>query len=302
MARMAAFHSAWVVSEAAVAGTGAISDLFPWWSFTKTVLAVAALRLVEAGELELDTPRPRQRYTLRQLLLHRAGVPNYGRLQAYHEAVARGEDAWPRELLLEAVSAEKLDFEPGARWNYSNVGYLFVRDAIEEAAGLPLGEALHQLVLAPLDLSSARLATTRADFEEIYWPELRNYDPRWVYHGCLIGTPVDAAKLLHALFRGDLLQRSSIEAMFERSTILDGAVAGRPWTTLSYALGLMSGSMGEAGRAWGHSGGGPYSTNAVYHFPDLDRPITVATFTDEEAEGPAEFEALRIARVNCRGS
>lgn len=289
------FHSAWVVDGAPAISTDAILHVFPWWSFTKTVLAIAALRLVEGGKLELDTPRPHQPYTLRQLLLHRAGVPNYGGLAAYHEAVARGEDAWPRGRLLEAVNTEKLDFEPGARWNYSNVGYLFVRDAIEEAAGLPLDEALHQLVLAPLNLPSVRLATKRADFEKIFWPELRNYDPQWVYHGCLVGTAVDAAKLLHGIFRGDLLQHSSIDTIFERSTALDGAVPGRPWTQLGYALGLMSGSMGDVGRAWGHSGGGPHSANAVYHFPDLDRPVTVAAFTNTEAEGPAEFEALSIA-------
>jgi len=291
----AAFHSAWVLDDSEATGSGAILELFPWWSFTKTALAIAALRLVEAGKLALDAPRPHKPYTLRQLLLHWAGVPNYGTLEAYHEAVAKGQDAWPRARLLEAVGADELEFEPGARWNYSNVGYLFVRDAIEEAACLPLGEALDQLVLAPLGLTSARLATTRSDFEEIFWPELRNYDPGWVYHGCLIGTPVDAETLLHALFRGELLRHSSVEAMFERTTILDDAISGRPWTKLSYALGLMSGSMGELGRAWGHSGGGPHSSNAIYHFPDLGTPITVATFSNCEEEGPAEFEALRIA-------
>lgn len=293
--QIAAFHSAWVVDEAAPTGIGAIRRLFPWWSLTKTVLAVAALRLVEAGKLELDAPRPDKRYSLRQLLLHRAGVPNYGRLAAYHEAVARGDDAWPRERLLEAVNAEQLDFEPGTHWNYSNTGYLFVRDAIEEAAGLPLGKALHEFVLAPLNLSSVRLATKRGDFEELFWPELRNYDPGWVYHGCLFGTPVDAAKLLHGVFHGNLLPHSSIETMFARSTILDEAVPDRPWTKLSYALGLMAGSMGDVGRAWGHSGGGPHSANAVYHFPDLDRRVTVATFAHTQAEGPAELEARSIA-------
>src|SRR5579884_4019976 len=118
--RTAAFHSAWVVDdEVAATSRGAILGLFPWWSFTKTVLAAAALRLVEAGKLELDAPRPHKPYTLRQLLLHRAGVSNYGALKAYHEAVARGEDAWPRARLLEAAAADELEFEPGARWNYS---------------------------------------------------------------------------------------------------------------------------------------------------------------------------------------
>jgi CubicO group peptidase (beta-lactamase class C family) len=103
------FHSAWVVDGSATS-TDAIFPVLPWWSFTKTVLAIAALRLVEAGKLELDTPRPGKPYTLRQLLLHRAGVPNYGRLATYHEAVAHGEDAWPRARLLEVTNAEKLDF------------------------------------------------------------------------------------------------------------------------------------------------------------------------------------------------
>lgn len=293
---MAAFHSAWVLDDEPPTGAGASLECFPWWSFTKTVLAIAALRLVEAGKLDLDAPRPHKPYSLRQLLLHRAGIPNYGRLEAYHEAVARGEDAWPRASLLEAVRADALDFEPGTGWNYSNVGYLFVRDAIEEAAGLPLVEALDMWVLASLDLESVRLATKRADFEEIFWPALRTYDPAWVYHGCLIGRPADAARLLHALFRGELLQPASVEAIFERSTRLGDGIQGRPWTKHGYALGLMCGSMGEAGRAWGHSGGGPHSSNAVYHFPDLARPITVACFSDSEADGLAEFEALSIAR------
>jgi hypothetical protein len=34
--------------------------------------------------------------------------------------------------------------------------------------------------------------------------------------------------------------------------------------------------------------------NAVYHFPDLLRPVTVASFTDAHDEGVAEWEALRI--------
>jgi hypothetical protein len=63
----------------------------------------------------------------------------------------------------------------------------------------------------------------------------------------------------------------------------------------------MSGSTDDVGRAWGHSGGGPHSANAIYHFPDLVTPMTVATFTNAEAEGLAEFEALSIASANCGG-
>jgi CubicO group peptidase (beta-lactamase class C family) len=290
------FLSAWLVDDGPPRTAGDASAIVPWWSFTKTVLAIAAMRLVEAGRLELDTPRPDKPYTLRQLLTHRAGVPNYGRLDAYHEAVARREDAWSRERLLRAVHADRLDFEPGTAWAYSNIGYLFVRDAIEEAAGQPLAEALQTLVIGPLGLDSVRLATDRSDFAEVFWPEQRTYDPRWVYHGCLIGPPVDAARLLHAVLGGELLSRDSLTAMLDRFTALGGALPGRPVTEQRYGMGFMVGRMGEAGRVFGHGGGGPGSVNTVCHFPDLARPVTVAVFTDGEDEGAAEFEALAIAQ------
>jgi D-alanyl-D-alanine carboxypeptidase len=289
------FHSAWLVGGAPVRVAGAAFALFPWWSFTKTVLAVAAMRLVELGRLELDALRPGQPYTLRQLLTHRAGVPNYGKLPAYHQAVARGEDAWSRERLLQAVDSGRLDFAPGNAWSYSNVGYLFARDAVEEACGLPLAEALRELVLDPLGLNRVRLAADRADFAEVFWPHLRAYDPRWVYHGCLIGPPADAARLLHAVLHGELVSEASLAQMLGRFTPLGGALPGRPVTEQGYGMGFMIGRMGEAGRAIGHNGQGPGSVNVVCHFPDLPKPVTVAVFTDGEDEGPAEYEALAIA-------
>lgn len=294
---MGAFHSAWITADGETGTTGAASALFPWWSFTKTALAICALRLVEDGLMTLDAPCPGKPYTLRQLLQHRAGVPNYGRLQSYHDAVARGDAPWPREKLLAAVDADRLDFAPGAGWAYSNVGYLLVREAIEEASGLEAGEALRKLVLAPLQLSSAKWAVGASDFSDIHWLEGRNYHPGWVYHGCLKGTAIDAARLLHALFNDALLRAETRAAMFTRHP-LGGAIPGRPWTECGYGLGVMAGKMGEAGTAIGHSGAGPFSSNAVYHFPDRPTPITVAVFTDGSDEGRAEHEAVRLALEN----
>ena len=51
------------------------ATLVPWWSFTKTILAAAALRLVELGQLSLEEPLQGQSCCLRQLLQHRAGKP-----------------------------------------------------------------------------------------------------------------------------------------------------------------------------------------------------------------------------------
>jgi CubicO group peptidase (beta-lactamase class C family) len=288
------FHSVWVKDDGSTGFSGSCSSLFPWWSFTKTILAICSLRLVENNLLNLDTLRATGPYTLRQLLQHRAGVPNYGSLKAYHEAVARKGTPWSRDQLLKAVGNDRSDFSPGTGWAYSNVGYMFVREALEEATGEPTAALLEKLIFAPLGIHDVLFAISASDFERVFWDELHDYDPRWVFHGCLVGTPHAAATVLHALFSGAILAPESLRQMMQRHD-LGGAVPGRPWTRCGYGLGLMSGEVGAAGRAIGHSGGGPFGVNAVYYFPDLNAPITVATFAPGVNEGVAEHEAMTIA-------
>src|ERR1019366_1353650 len=99
----------------------------PWWSFTKTLISTAALALVRDGVLRLDDRLPGRPYSLRMLLQHRAGLADYGDLRDYHEAVSRDDNAWPSEMLMERVDAERLWFEPGQGWAYSNIGFRAAR-------------------------------------------------------------------------------------------------------------------------------------------------------------------------------
>jgi D-alanyl-D-alanine carboxypeptidase len=145
----APMHSAVIAGDDVGRGRGDPSAIFPWWSFTKTVIAAAALRLAEDGRLSLDETLPGRGFTLGQLLQHTAGVPNYGGLPEYHRAVAAGDEPWSREDLLRRVGAWRAEFPPGTHWAYSNVGYLFARERIEACTGVALGDALGELVLAP---------------------------------------------------------------------------------------------------------------------------------------------------------
>ncbi|MBP0615360.1 serine hydrolase domain-containing protein [Jiella mangrovi] len=276
------------------AHVGRTDAVFAWWSFTKTILAIAALRLCHEQRLSLDTPFAGQPYTLRHLLQHRAGVPDYFALAAYHAAVARREPAWPRQKLLAATGSDQLEFAPGTGWRYSNVGYLFVRDAIEAATGSDLNTALEELVFGPLGLRRTRVARGPADLACVHGPSLRGYDPGWVYHGCVTGPATEAAAILATTMSGRLLRADSLAIMLERHE-LGGAIEGRPWTSHGYGLGLMIGTMAGAGRAIGHSGGGPEGVCAVYHFPDLREPRTIAAFTGGTDEGRAEWSAARLA-------
>jgi D-alanyl-D-alanine carboxypeptidase len=292
-----------VVTAAVVDGTLAMGDVadlpVPWWSFTKTVLAAAALVLVDAGRLTLDTPLAGRRYTLRQLLQHRAGVPDYGALAAYHDAVAGGHSPWPAGELIDRVYRHAPGSEPGTSWMYSNVDYLFVRQLIEHADGQELGDALTRLVLMPLGITNAGLARKPDDLIATRWGNAGNYHPGWVYHGLLVGSPAAAALLLDRLLRGDLLSPASSRAMCD-SFALGGPIAGRPWQAPGYGLGLMIDTTTPLGFI-GHTGGGPASTAAVYHFPAPGVAVTASAFALCDDPGLVEQRVVDMARAIAAG-
>ena len=259
----------------------------PWWSFTKTLLAAAALALVRDGRLALDDRIGGQSYTLRQLLQHRAGLTEYGRLPAYHDAVARGDDAWTPAEMLARADADRLRYPPGEGWDYSNIGYFHVRELIERTTGQSLGQALHELVIAPLGIEHVRLAVERRDFSP-------TYDPKFVYHGLLVGPLREAALLLQRLLAGDLLPQPLLSAMLDRYSV-GGPIVDRPWKAPAYGLGLMIGETTGGELIAGHTGGGPGSAIAVYH--RLDSPTgTAAAFEPGGTDATAENACVRLLR------
>ena len=77
--------------------------LFPSYSITKTMTAIGALRMAEKGLLSLETSLDAwlpelawsRDVSLRQLLGHTAGVPNYSGVRSQIEALHRSpERAW----------------------------------------------------------------------------------------------------------------------------------------------------------------------------------------------------------------
>jgi D-alanyl-D-alanine carboxypeptidase len=265
----------------------------PWWSITKSVLSAAVMKLAELGAIRLGNRFEDWPFTIQHLLQHTSGLTDYGG-QAYQQAVAESEAAWPVNELLRRCNARKLVFSPGEGWTYLNIGYLFLRQLIERVTESNLDVALKQLIFAPLRLASTRIAMGPSDLMLTHWGNPKNYDPQWVYHGLLIGPPADAVAFLARLLAGELLSDASLAAMQEVRT-LGCALPGRPWTRTGYGLGLMIGTMNSVGRVVGHSGAGPDSVSALYAF--LDRPgrPVVAAFAQGADEAVAEHEARRLA-------
>ena len=270
----------------------------PWWSFSKVPIAMAALSLVSNGKLDLDSPIDGRRFTLRHLLQHQSGLPDYGGLVEYHRAVQCGEEVWADAELLERTGASSLLFAPGSAWRYSNIGYMLVRQKIENTTGLPLGEALQELVFGPLAIKDVEVASTPSQLDSTAWGNAVGYDPRWVFHGLLVGPAVAAASLLHRLLSGDFLPYDLLCAM--RSAYeLGGPLPDRPWKNAGYGLGLMIGQGDPPGLYLGHTGEGPGSVSAVYaKVVEGDRfgiLRTVAAFSADNTAGNVERFAMERA-------
>jgi D-alanyl-D-alanine carboxypeptidase len=269
----------------------------PWWSLSKTALAAAALALVQRGELELDSPLAGREFTLRHLLGHSAGLPDYGDLADYHLAVSSGHSPWSYEELFTRVEANRLPSPPGSRFKYSNVGYTIVRMMIEEKTGLTIGEALKTLVFDPLGIDDVYVATRPEDLVVDSWGSTPGYHPGWVSHGLVVSTPSRAALFLGRLFGGSLINSTHLEFMHNPvSLFFDGPIEDRPWNSMGYGLGLMIDLKSPLGSCYGHTGSGPGSTTATYIFNALPKALTISVFAAVEDQGAVEREVLSLAQ------
>lgn len=119
---------------------------FPALGLTKLITAVAVLRLVADGRVDLDAPADDHRLggvTVRELLTHTGGVET---------AVPLFADAVPDLVAL--TSGERGTFR------YSNGGYVALGALIADVTGSRYESAVAGLVLAPLGMSTASFPST----------------------------------------------------------------------------------------------------------------------------------------------
>lgn len=124
-------------------------------SLSKQFTAAAILRSASKGHLSLtdsigkffpDAPSPQRGITVQQLLTHTSGM-------VYLE---RGmfDPAPDRAAMLREMIAEPLQFQPGARWSYSNPGYAVLGGILEKAEGGPFETAMTREIFAPAGMKA----------------------------------------------------------------------------------------------------------------------------------------------------
>ncbi len=131
--------------------------IFDLASVTKVVATTpACMILYERGQLELEQPLveilpefagddPRRRkVTFRMLLAHSSGLPAY--IKLFQTAHYEGE-------LLQQAFQVPLTADPGARAEYSDIGFILLGEALERIAGEPLDSFCRREIFSPLGLS-----------------------------------------------------------------------------------------------------------------------------------------------------
>ena len=200
-------------------------------SITKQFTAMAILILQERGKLNVqdkvkkylpDAPKAWDDITIRHLLTHTSGIPNYTALPDFLKTLP------VRVTLKELIAKFKdkpLDFKPGEKFSYSNSGYIVLGQIIETVAGQNYPSFLKQAILDPLkmndtgyDNATAILKHRASGYTRRLGIVLTNCDyvDMSIPHaaGALYSTVLDLLKWDQALYSEKLVPRKTIEAMF----------------------------------------------------------------------------------------
>jgi CubicO group peptidase (beta-lactamase class C family) len=140
-------------------------------SFTKQFTAMAIMLLVHDGKLHYDGkltqilpgfPAYAKDITLRNLLNHTSGLPDYEELMEAEEKtkgpIWTSEHQIQDEEVLQLLErAPNGFFAPGTSWAYSNSGYVVLGLVVEKVSGQPFGEFLRERIFSPLHMDHTLL-------------------------------------------------------------------------------------------------------------------------------------------------
>ena len=290
-------------------------------STAKAFSGAAALSLVSRGRLSLgdtigerlpDLPAAWSRVTLRQLLKHTSGLPDFSQVRKFQNAVrANPTQAPPPERLLTYVENRPLRFEPGSRYRYSNSDNIAVALMVEDATGRSYEGQLRQLVYGPLGLGRTSLPAG-PDLRE---PYIHGYDndptqrppedlseilaAGWAWaSGGIVSTPADLNDFIRGYVKGRLFDA---QTRTQQRRVVEGGRSEPPGPGKNSAGLALFRYETRCGTVWGHTGNTLGYTQFMAASPDGRRSVTVsvnAQLTPDNG-APGVFEALRRSEAKA---
>jgi CubicO group peptidase (beta-lactamase class C family) len=263
-------------------------------SITKQFTAVAIMILNERGLVDLDAPvkvwlpdapAAWDQVTVRRLLAHTAGVPNFTSFDDFQARKALPDTV---DGLIVRFRDRPLDFRPGEGRKYSNSGYVLLTAIIEKASGQSYADFLAENLLQPLGMTDTGYDANA----DILMRRASGYTPSahgvvnaayWDMSipqgaGGLYSTTRDLLKWQQGLYGGRLLRPASLELL--TTPVCD-----------QYAFGVFA-AQAEGNTTIAHSGGlDGFNTYMAY---DPARRMTVIVLGNLNGPAPDALGAALL--------
>jgi D-alanyl-D-alanine carboxypeptidase len=265
-------------------------------SITKTFVAATILQLVGEGKVDLDasieTYLPGRirgegidanAITVRQLLRHQSGLPEY-----FDEETPPPAEPVTPDQLLDAAMTRPAQFAPGTAMKYTNTNYIIAGMLIERVTGRPAAEEITWRIIVPLGLFDTYFPAPgdnglRPAFAHGYEmvdgrrTDVTDFNASAAgMAGGMVSTNEDTTAFITALLDGRIIPRAQLDEMMQTVPMPDGD------GFLDYGLGLMKVSLPCGVTAWGH--GGDLDGYHSFMAKPFDGPAVSVTFTQDSPD------------------
>ena len=284
-------------------------------SAAKAFSGAVALSLVSEGKLSLndtigellpELPEAWSEVTLRQLLNHTSGIPDFSLTPEFEEALlASLTKAPPPEDLLSFVEDEDLLFDPGSEYHYSNSDNIVVALMVEAATGESYEDQLRERVYKPLGLRRTSLPRGT----NLRKPFIHGYDTSqqppedvselvaagWSWaSGGIVSTPADLNTFIRGYVGGKLFDERT---QAKQRRVVEGGSSEPPGPGKNSAGLALFRYQTRCGTVWGHTGNTLGYTQFMAASPDGRRSATVSINSQlaPPVGDPDAFKALRRA-------
>lgn len=297
------FQKAYGLADRARYKPNKVDTQFHFGSMGKMFTAVAIMQLAERGKVDLEAPigryltdYPNQniatKVTVANLLSHTGGTgnifgPDYDRRKASLRSTKDYVDLY---------GSRAPEFAPGSRQSYSNYGFILLGRVVEQVSGLQYDDYIQRNIFKPVGMAStgnrpnSEVLPRRAVGYTGSGARLKSADDWLPPNGTAAGggyaTVSDFNRFVGGLTSHRLLRSETLKRLIEGGVkTSDGQFAGFDF----------GGTMGEAGRFIGHTGGAPGMNGSLQHF--LTSGVTVIVLANRDfpaAESIAVFAAHRL--------
>ncbi len=254
---------------------------YPIASIAKPFTAVLVLQLQKRGALSIADPVCKhlqpcpdawKDITLRRLLMHRSGIPDY---TSGPDFLAKMRTPRSADEIIASFRDLPLESPPGEKYRYSNAGYFVLGAVIEKVSGKRYEELLEESIFKPLGMTASGYGANARDLPQLasgYQPhgavnQVADYvDTTWLYTaGGIHSTVEDLAKFERALATDALLPRDVLENMWAA----EHGEYGYGWQLLPPSPRTMN------RRLVFHAGGIPGYSTDLLRYPDDDVTVII---------------------------